>query len=335
MAAPADAELRGRLAAAKLRALARDHFGISQGTESGLGTGAGVHDGRRAVVLTGEPSERALGAALAWADRCGVADEVHVLVDDPVAAGVLARRARLFVGAIQVSLVDGRQLRAVDPAPHLPVLQPPVEAFAAVVPLVDRGATVVVEHGVVMAEIDGLEVGRVVEGPDGTWALEVGVGRYDREASAIMATISSDAQVTAAVVDVVRAHRRPDVSPHLLNRLGRQRWLRSRLLTDPTLVGATQLEALEPPLPRENLIDPAPALASGVLPDGRAVVVAASVGVDLDLVPTAADARDRFRSDAELVLVLPPRDVYPVVHALALRLLRPATVVELDGEWPH
>ncbi len=335
MPAPADVELRARLAGVKLRALARDHFGLTDGTDTQLAAGAGVHDGRRAVVLAGEPAERSLGAALSWALRAGVADEVHVLVDDPVAAGIVARRAGYFEGAIDVSVIEGREIRPAVPAPHAPVVEPPTEAFTAIAPLVDLGASVAVEHGVITAELDGLEIGRVVPREDGGWALEVGVGKHDREASQIMATVSSPEQVTATVVDVVHAHRRAGTSPHLLNRLARQRWLRSKVLATPSLVGASVLEPIEPPLPRDSLVDIAPALAAGRRPDGRAIVVATSVGVDLDLVPTAADARDRFDPTAELVIALPPRDIYPVVRLLAARLKQPATVLELDGDWPH
>jgi hypothetical protein len=98
-------------------------------------------------------------------------------------------------------------------------------------------------------------------------------------------------------------------------------------------VGASRLEPLEPPLPRDNLVDPVPAFAAGETTAGRPMVVACAVGVDLEAVPSAADGRDRFDPDAELVYATPARDLYPVIGELAAGLVEPARVVPLDGEW--
>jgi hypothetical protein len=164
--------------------------------------------------------------------------------------------------------------------------------------------------------------------------LEVGVGKHDRAASGIKETIRPRDDVLASVVGTVRAHRRPGVTPHLLNRLARDRWLRAQLLADPTLVGAESLTPVEPPFPRPNLVAPVPATAGGVRPGGAPVLVACSVGVDLDLVPIAADVRSRERPEGDLVVVVPPRDRYPAIEGLAHSLRRPATVVTVAGDWP-
>jgi hypothetical protein len=66
---------------------------------------------------------------------------------------------------------------------------------------------------------------------------------------------------------------------------------------------------------------------------GAPVVVACSVGIDLDLVPAAADTRLAVAPDAELLLVVPERDAHAVTAALAARLTRPARVVPLAGDW--
>jgi hypothetical protein len=63
------------------------------------------------------------------------------------------------------------------------------------------------------------------------------------------------------------------------------------------------------------------------------VVCVASVGIDLDLVPTAADARVRYAPDARLVLVLPERDAHAATRALAGDLARPADIVTRSGDW--
>jgi hypothetical protein len=187
----------------------------------------------------------------------------------------------------------------------------------------------------VLAELDGLEVGRVVRAEDGRWSLEVGVGKHDREASVLMGALRSPDEAIRNVVAVVAAHRTATARPHLLNRLARPRWLRAKVLAGPAVVGAVSLAPLEPPTPRANLVDPAPALAAGVRPDGSPIVVACLVGVDLEAVPTAADARDRVAPDAELVLVGPARDQYPPLHRLVELLERPGRLVAVEGDWPR
>jgi hypothetical protein len=67
--------------------------------------------------------------------------------------------------------------------------------------------------------------------------------------------------------------------------------------------------------------------------DGRPLVVVTSVGVDLDLVPTAADVRLATAADARVVLVVPERDDVPATRALAGRLREPAEVVSVPGNW--
>ena len=126
-----------------------------------------------------------LGRALVWADREGV-DELHLVVDDPDAAGVLARRATAF--ARPPSCVAGRGPRpgarraGAVPAP----VEPPPVARELIGLLLDAGVEVIVEHGEIRGEIRGLEVARVVVDDDGAARVEVGVGRHDREAFAMV-----------------------------------------------------------------------------------------------------------------------------------------------------
>jgi hypothetical protein len=85
------------------------------------------------------------------------------------------------------------------------------------------------------------------------------------------------------------------------------------------------LSAAPPPVPRTNLKDPVPCVVTGVDDTGRPLVVVCSVGIDLDVVPFAADARAAtFRADARLVIAVPVRDDHPVTRALAARLREPA-----------
>jgi hypothetical protein len=323
---------RARLARVKVRALARQALGERQWTDSSLADGAVVHDGTDAAILLPAASDAdpgaGLGPALAWAAKAGLPGELHLMVDGP-GAGVVARRAAYFDRPPHVWQVHAAELERAEAEPFPPLSEPSGADLSAIEPLRAAGADLVVEHGVVMAEILGLEVGRVVNG-----VLELGVGKHDRAAAAVMEVVHSPDDMLEAIVGAVRRHRHPGARPHLLNRLARQRWLRASLVADPARVGASSLVPVEPAFARPNLVTPVPAIARGFDDNGRPLVVACSVGVDLDLVPVAADARGRDLPDAELVLVTPPRDQYPVVRGLAARLRSPARMVALDGDWP-
>jgi hypothetical protein len=104
-------------------------------------------------------------------------------------------------------------------------------------------------------------------------------------------------------------------------------------LDDPSLIGAAALEPAEPTIERTNLKDPAPAIAFGQDDAGRPLVVACSVGVDLDLVPSAADARAALSPGARLLLIVPERDAHPVIRRLAASLLEPAEVVTVPDDF--
>jgi hypothetical protein len=192
---------------------------------------------------------------------------------------------------------------------------------------------------VLVGEVRGLEVCRVVDDPYlGTTRLEVGVGVHDREAFAMLHGDVPAAEGLARIVEVVEQHRRPGAAPHPLNRLGRERLIRSQVIADPSLVGVASLAVAPPPVPRANIKDPVPCVAAGTDADGRPVVVVCSSGVDLDLVPFAADARATHEGahpgvggrGSRLVIVTPSRDRLRVVDEIAARLRQPATFVSFD-----
>jgi hypothetical protein len=81
-------------------------------------------------------------------------------------------------------------------------------------------------------------------------------------------------------------------------------------------------------LPRESVKDVQAACLVG---DG--LVVACSVGIDLDLVPTAAEIRQVHAPGARLVLAVPERDDQPVTRRIAARLRDPAEIVVLPDDW--
>lgn len=328
---------RSRLIGIKLRALVRDHLGDETvGEPVPFAPGAAlVHGDAGWVLLDDHPATR-LGAALAWAVRAGVA-RMHVIAEE--GTGVLARRAAEFDLPIEVWHADGRALwPAVAEPPLAPAHVPEHhQAFRALIE--EGGAEPVEEHGVLVGEVRGLEVCRVVDDHDlDVTRLEVGVGAHDREAFGMLHGDVPTAQSLARVAEVVDRYRRPDADPHPLNRLGRERLIRWQVVHQPGLVGAAELRPVAPPVPRVNVKDPVPCVAAGVDTDERSVVVVCSSGVDLDLVPFAADARAAHDgahpgaggSGSRLVIVTPSRDRLPVVGQIADRLRQPAVFVSFD-----
>jgi hypothetical protein len=72
----------------------------------------------------------------------------------------------------------------------------------------------------------------------------------------------------------------------------------------------------------------------GVDADGRPMVVVCSVGVDLDVVATAADCRVLYGSpESSLVLLVPVGDDVAVTRRLAGMLMSPAEVVTVPRDW--
>jgi hypothetical protein len=329
-----DPERRASLLAAKLAALvARQWPGTADDADEvarPFPGGATRQRGDAAWILVDEHPERSLGPVLAWSRQHGVTD-LHLLVEEH--AGLLARRAGLFRSPPTVWAAEEVELRAAGPAPVDDPVVPTPAARAASALLAESGLDVVTEHGDITGELRGLEVARVVTDPDGSARVEVGVGHHDREAFAMLHPERPAADALRDVIDTVAAHRRPGAPSHPLNRLASERWLRARVIAEPDLVGATELYPVEPILPRPGVKTSRPASAVGVDAAGRPVVAVASTGIDLDLVPTAADVRLAYAPDARLVLVLPERDAHPVTHALAGQLVDPAELVAVPGDW--
>jgi hypothetical protein len=291
-----------------------------------------VRAGGHGWVVLDERGERGLGPAMVWGHREGV-DELHVVVDDVDTAGVLARRALTFARPPSVWRAEGRSLHPAEPAPHPAPIEPPAVAREVVGLLHDAGVEVTVEHGQIRGEVRGLEVARVAVDDDGGARIEVGVGRHDREAFALVHGDLPTAEALASVVRSVDTHRRPEAEAHPLRRLAPEGWLRWRLLAEPELVGLRELRPAEPTVARESVKDTAAAMAVGVDADGATVVVACSVGIDLDVVPAAADARAAIDPRAHLLVVVPERDDHPVTRRLAAALRHPAEVRAVSGDW--
>jgi hypothetical protein len=267
---------------------------------------------------------------MVWAGRRD-ARELHVLVDDS-RSDPDQTAAEWSVPPI-VWVVEGRTVTPAVPAPPPAPAAPPAPAMAFAGLLTAGGADPVVEWGVLVGEVLGLEVARVVD--DGVaWRLEVGVGCLDRGARAEMRPHQIGREAVAEVVRVVRDRRRPGVPRHPANTLARERWLRAAVIADPSLVGMSELTPVPPPLPGRGLRQGTAAPAAGTDPSGRHAIVVCSTGVDVDVVPTAADARRAHgRPDDRLVIAVPRGDDYPVTRALAASLRHPAEVVVVDRDW--
>lgn len=333
--APADPERRAALRAMKLRALVRDGFGVEDAEPVPFGLGAAAVEGDRGWVLAEDQPHRSLGPALAWARSKGVV-QLHVLAEQ--GSGELARRAQHFETVPSVWAVQGREVVPAEPVAHVePEADGAVRSIAAEATALLEAADVDVvwEHGELIGEVQGLEIARVVSDEQGP-RLEVGVGRHDREAFAMLHGDLPPEAAVAKVVAAVREQRRPGAGPHPLNRLAGERWLRARLVSEPQVVGAAALQAVPPVWPRESVKEIVPAAAVGHDAEGAPLVVVASTGIDLDLVPEAADVRGRqpdLSEGARLVLAVPERDAHPVTVALAESLRHPAEVLALPGDW--
>jgi len=327
-----DADRHPALLAVKLKALVREHWDLGDVNPSVFPSGSAASDGRDAWVLLEGDATRRLGAALAWAAKAG-ADDVHVLVDDAAAAAVLARRASTFARRPTVYEVRGRALVAAAPAPCPRFVAPAPQAELYRPVLSNAGLDVVVEHGQLIGEVCGLEVARVVLNPNGDARVDAGVGRFDQEASSMMFADLSETDAVIRAADIVRRYRRPGAARHPFNQLVPERWLRWLVVQQPELVGAKVLAPVESVLARRNLNERSVATALGIDVDGTPLIVTCSTGVDLELVPAAADDRLAHAPDARLVLVLPSRDALPITTALARQLVEPAEVVTVDNDW--
>lgn len=314
----------------------RDHLGRPPEAEAGrFGPGAALVADDAAWILVEDEPDRGLGPALAWALRQG-AGSLHLLAES--STGLLGRRAEAFDWPIAVWHVEGRMLlpAVAEPLAPPPPARPDHEALIPVI--ADGGARPVVEHGVVLGEVRGLEVCRVVDDPvSGVVRLEVGVGVHDRAAFALIHGDVPTVEALRGVVDAVERHRRPGAVDHPLSRLVPERLVRWQLEQAPGSIGLASLVPCQPPVRRRNVKDRMACTALGTTPEGDPVVVVGTAGVDLDVVPFAADAAaavaltDPARAEADVWIAGPARDLVPITAELSQLLHRPPRLVALPG----
>jgi len=331
------------LVALRAAALVRDHFhlDIAASDWSVFGsTGAIAGDEGRIFGFPASADQVGLGAVLAWASTHNPTSiEVVFEADEDLdRLAVLARQAKLFKPPINIWQMADNSLHSVSPLSYEIAREPSASALALVPLLSNAALEVVVEDGQVIGEIRGLEVARIVEpsideGRGVEARVEVGIGRFDREAFALMHSDVSVEEALARVSEQVRQIRRPGAEPHPLNRLARERWLRAQLLMNPDLVGAEELVVAPGAVARGGLKENAVAVAQGVTKEGEPLVVVTSTGVNLEAVVEAADARARLNPSAKLILVVPPSDDFAVTRRIMNLLKQPGQMIPVEGEW--
>ena len=311
-----DAERRVQLENARALSLLRQSFDVDpSAVEIGSAPfGVTALGPDRAWVVSMSDDLAVLGGVLVWLDR-HAPSRADLIVDHH--AGVHARRAALLAPEVTVWRTDRDRVvvAAAEPIPD-PLPRPDDSAHLEAL-LVDEGLEVVCEDGILRGELAGLEVGRILHGPDGP-VLEAGVGRFDREAGLLLHSGRSPAEALRDAVAQVRPHRSPGSIGHAVNRLGRERWLRHEVVNDPGIVGIALPSLVEPIPPRLNLLEVAPAALLGFDGD-TSVLVVCSVGVDLGLVPAIADLVARHEP-SEVRVVMPDRDRLPYLERLLDRL---------------
>ena len=320
-------ERRAGLWRAKLSALARDQFDRTDGVYHDAPWGVALQDSGVWTALIEVSPQRSFGQALVLAARHD-AESLDVLVSEESAS--VARRAQLFEPAPRIWRVDGTDLALAEPS--IVAVKDAPELTAEVESLLDiDDVDVIIEHGWAIAECRGLEVGRV-SGLGDEQRLDVGVGAYDQGAFAVMHPHLTPTDALAEVVGQVMSFRKRGGEPHPINRLARERWVRWELIADPSILGLDKLQAVEPMAERDGIRDVAIASAVGETSAGERVLVACSVGIDLDAVPAAADLADRHETD-RIILVIPERDQHPLIRAVAQRSRRPIEFVTAPEPW--
>ncbi|MEY2469436.1 MAG: hypothetical protein QOF21_2134 [Actinomycetota bacterium] len=317
-----DPSRRAQLLSAKLRVLAAS-AGADGLTPLGFPGGAAASGNATLWVLGDGLGAGVLGPALAIALRDETCERLVAITDESTDAAVIARRAEEFA---RPSIIDAASVNdtTLSFCASNSVLRAEFDAQNELEDVIRAvGAEPVWEHGVLRAEVRGLEIARVDDGQ-----LAVGVGRHDREGHRMANPDADPVAALQSLADRVRLERTADAPSGLMTSLARERWLRAVVIAHPELVGAAQLTAVEPPSPRSDLrvTSIAPAV-------GDAIVVACSVGVDPDLVPAAADVRAQHAPGAEIVLVVPEGDDVASTHRLAGALKQPARVVTVPSNW--
>jgi hypothetical protein len=310
------------LRAAKLEALVRSSVSSSVFFEPHpFPGGAALCSGDDTWVLVEDAPHRSCGYVLAWASRREDLRVVNIVLERD--AGVVARQASYFRSDVRVWEVIDRSMRRSAPQPFSAVKTLSFDPSPFLDQMKAVGVEPVVEWGELWGEVAGLEVCRVYVNDDVS-VLRVGVGRQDQEMSSLIHGDAPPLDVLQRVVDAALFHRRLEVPTHAMNRFARERLLRSLLCVHPESAGWTSLQPAEPPIQKLGLRESTPCVATGFNDDGKAITAVFSTGIDLQLVPFAADAHALH--GGELHVVVPQIDILPTTKRLFALLRNPANL---------
>lgn len=312
----ANTERRSRLLALKLRALIRVHLGLDEdpiGEAQVFAPGAAFITPDSVWILIDGEAARSLGGVLAWATKFSLPIQLVVEKD----SGILARRAALFDIPISVWHADDRTLLPAIREPHLPNATAKPEHVAFMELIESSGADALVEHGIVVGEVRGLEMCRVVDDVNtGIARLEVGMGVNDREAFAMVHGELPTEEAMRNVISAVAIHREPGANMHPFNQFGAERFHRWRAIQAPGSIGFASLSPVDPPVKRTNLKDAVPCAAVGSTDSGKVSAAVFVHGVDLDVIPSAVDTASRLGVN-EVTIVARRQDITPSLERLA------------------
>jgi len=292
-------------------------------------TGAVLFDESRCFVYSAVQEISPLAVALTH-HATNENMEIHLLVDqiDPG----LWQQIFGFDLNFRLWIVNGKNLvEHPKPLPHRPV-EIPQEAISQGKKFKKFDCDIIAEHGVLRAEVHGLEVARVVQNAENQFEISVGVGDYDQSAyKAIHGNIAVERNLTK-VISTVKKYRTKAGPVHPLNRISRSRWLIAEAIADPSFLGIDELDFVEPLLPRNDVTKDQACSAIGRI-ENSIVLVLASTGIDLNLVPQAAG--QIFRHNPEkLLLLLPAQDHHPAISRQARYLSVQPTFVTAREPWP-
>ncbi len=335
-------DTRSRLLANKLIGICRS-LGV-EGAEAAAGIVGGataIDPSGRGWVLVQDEAARGLGAALAWGERrsggvvtCVVDVDREGRPQSEAGAALTRRLAGLAPGAdgrVGVVVVDGATVGIVPAAPveaHGPFSLDPI--FEPLLPAAAAAGVEIEVHadGTASLEVLGLEVGRFARSDDGSPLLRVGAGRHDRDTFDELFDGAPTALALASAAAMVRTLRHSDAGTGPGNLLQRARWMRSVALSE-----GRSLVAIPEATPAEDLRTLR--CAAAIAEDGT--LVAFSAGIDLDLVPTIADAWLRCdaagRTPHRVEVHVPTGDDMAITTDLLRHLLVPAHLSAVTPPW--
>ncbi len=323
-----DAQRRSRLLSTKLVALIGQHLGIDASSyiQEPCGLGAAVIAGDAVWILVDGDASHSLGSAIAWASK--YARSLHLVVDNH--SGVLVRRASGFALPISVWHIEGNGLLPAIAEPHQELMRASDAHSALISQIDDAGAESLVEWGVVVGEVRGLEICRVVDDEHTNEArIEVGIGAHDRETYALVHQARPIHESIADVVATVCAHRVEGAPFHPYNHIAPERFARWRAMQDPKALGFSSLTRVDPPVPRTNVKDSVPCVALGEKTDGTTTAVVFVHGIDLDVVPFSVDAGLKYSCES-VMIVARAQDVVTSLRTMASATVATTTFSSLN-----